>query len=120
MHEGRHSSRGWPAYSIEIGCARVLVSVVVDRSVVDERIAASEMIGDPARGHCHALVVVDVQLDGVYFRMTQSCHRRLPALGITRAQHHPVTSLRKLAADFEADAAVAACDNGYGKIGGAR
>src|SRR5215467_2301929 len=69
---------------------------VVDRSVVDERIAASDMIGDPARGHCHALVVVDVQLDGVYVRMTQSCHRRLPVLGITRAQHHPVTSLRKL------------------------
>ena len=52
--------------------------------------------------------------------MTQSCPRRLPFLRISRAQNHPVTSLRKLTADFEADTAVAACDNDYGQIGGAR
>jgi hypothetical protein len=36
-------------HSIEIGRARLLVGVVVDRSVVDERVAAFEVIGDPAR-----------------------------------------------------------------------
>jgi hypothetical protein len=48
--------------AVEVRGARASVGVVLDRGVVDERVAAAERVADPVRGGADAGVVGDVEL----------------------------------------------------------
>ena len=98
-HVGFHC----PAHSLQIGCDRPGVGVIVDRSVVDQHVAPAERGGQPTGHGADARRVADVELTGE--------HIPLPVRSISRAarsrlrqiscgERDGVATVGELSADF--------------------
>ena len=103
-------------HPLEFGCARLLIGVVVDPSIVDECVAAAEVRGDPVRGGADTLLTVDVELESLQRGVRQSPNRLFAAAQVTRPEHYREAIFSKLAADLEADPAVAASHHRHRRI----
>ena len=105
--------------AVEVGGGRPRVGVVVDRRVVDERVAAPERVPDPGRRPPATLAS----------SATSSAHATIPAeappssaaaasprRGVARAEHDPVARGRERPRDLAPDPAVGARHDGDGPI----
>ena len=97
---------GFRPDELEVSVLGPLPGVVIDRSVVDQRIAATEASRDPCRGGHNALIVGDIELACVDIRAVDRSRCRCALRQIARAEHDHKADAGQLPTDLEPDPAV--------------